>query len=137
MKLSHLFSIGPSRQAPLNHESSCQWPSFQWATGPFFLSGFIDYSLSIPLCFIGLGLWLRYVARPRLDRWVVAILVATAVFFTYVVAFATMGLVVVIYVLLARQDMRSIVRSLLLSCRASPSTRLESNVRQKSGHHLP
>src|ERR1700682_6052857 len=63
----------------------------------FFLEGFLNFDLSLGVGFLALGLWLRWLAKRGIARWVAALATFTALYFTHLLGFGIAGLVVVAY----------------------------------------
>jgi len=80
----------------------------------FFLYGFLNMQLSMAMCLLAVGLWLRYLARPSPIRWCLVLVVVTAVYFTHLLGFGMAGLLITAYSLLARRRLREILLGCLL-----------------------
>jgi hypothetical protein len=80
----------------------------------FFLFGFLNLQLSLALCLVTVGLWLRYLERPRWAAWAVLLLMTTALYFTHLAGFAVAGVVMAAYALLARRPVRDLLLAALL-----------------------
>lgn len=80
----------------------------------FFLYGFINLQLSMALCFLTLGLWLRYLRNPRKALWWAVCALATALYFTHIVGFAVAGILVTCYVFVTRRSISQMILSGLL-----------------------
>jgi hypothetical protein len=93
------------RQAQSKAEPAALW-SLLIAYNVFFLEGFLNFDLSLAVGFVALGLWLRWLAKPGAGRWIAALAVFTALYFTHLLGFGMAGLVVVIYLSLSRQPIR-------------------------------
>src|ERR1700688_689354 len=52
------------------------------------LWGFLNFDLSIAVGFLALGLWLRWLAKPGLARWLAALGAFTALYFAHLLGFA-------------------------------------------------
>ncbi len=102
------------RQANPGHDNLALWSLLICNNIYFFLYGFLNLQLSLGICFLALGLWLRYLARPRMVLWCLLLLVITALYFTHLLGFGVAGLVVTAYALLARRQIREILLSWLL-----------------------
>ena len=72
----------------------------------FFLEGFLNFDLSLAVGFLALGLWLGWLARPAGGRWIAALVAFTALYFTHLLGFGISGLIVVVYLALARRGLR-------------------------------
>jgi hypothetical protein len=72
----------------------------------FFLEGFLNFDLSLTVGFCALGLWLRWLAKPGVARWMVALAAFIALYFTHLLGFGISGLIVVAYLALSRRTLR-------------------------------
>jgi hypothetical protein len=72
----------------------------------FFLEGFLNFDLSLSVGFLALGLWLRWLTKPGIARWVAALAVFTVLYFTHLLGFGIAGLIVVAYLALDRRPLR-------------------------------
>ncbi|MGD1157196.1 MAG: hypothetical protein ABSA41_15380 [Terriglobia bacterium] len=72
----------------------------------FFLYGFLNLQLSLALCLLTVGLWLRYLERPRWRSWCILLVLTTGLYFTHLAGFAVAGAVMTAYALLARRPVR-------------------------------
>jgi hypothetical protein len=77
----------------------------------FFLYGFLNMQLSLALCLVVLGLWLRYLERPCLASWFVLLFLTTALYFTHLMGFGVAGIVMTAYALFAGKRLREILLS--------------------------
>jgi len=77
----------------------------------FFLNGFVNMQLSLALCLVVLGLWLRYLEEPRPASWLVLLLLTTALYFTHLMGFGVAGFVMTAYAILGRRRAREILLS--------------------------
>jgi len=98
------------RQANPGQDHLALW-ALLLAHGIFFLYAFLNFYLSLPLSFLAAGLWLRYLARPRLALWCLLVLMVTALYFTHLVGFVLAGLLITTYALFARHGIRQILFS--------------------------
>jgi hypothetical protein len=96
------------RQANPGEDHLALWALLQ-AHNIFFLYAFLNFHLSVALGLVAAGLWLRYLARPRLALWFLLVAVCTAIYFTHLVGFALTALLVTAYGWLARRKMREIL----------------------------
>ncbi len=80
----------------------------------FFLLGFLNFYFGVAACFLALGLWLRYLARPGAARWCLALAGVTAAYFSHLMGFAVAGLVMTSYSLFTRRKFRELLFSWLL-----------------------
>src|ERR1700730_11451568 len=60
----------------------------------FFLEGFLNFDLSLAVGFLELGFWLSWLAKRGIARWVATLVMFTALFFTHLLGFGRVGLVV-------------------------------------------
>jgi hypothetical protein len=97
-------------QAQPDAEVASLW-SLLIAYNVFFLEGFLNFDLSLAVGFFALGLWLRWLAKPGTARWLAALLVFTALYFTHLLGFGITGLIVVAYLVLSRRPVRDWLRS--------------------------
>jgi hypothetical protein len=67
------------------------------ACNVFFLEGFLNFDLSLAVGFFALGLWLRWLAKHSIARWVAALATFTALYFAHLLGFGIAGLVLVAY----------------------------------------
>jgi hypothetical protein len=72
----------------------------------FFLEGFLNFDLSIAAGFLALGLWLRWLVKPAVSRWIAALVAFTVLYFTHLLGFGIAGLIVVAYLILSRSSLR-------------------------------
>jgi len=100
------------RQANPGEDHLALWALLQ-AHSIFFLYSFLNFYLSVALCFLAVGLWLRYLTRPRFALWCLLVLIVTATYFTHLIGFALAGLLVTTYSVFARRQLREILFSWL------------------------
>jgi hypothetical protein len=93
------------RQAQPDAEPAALW-ALLIAYNVFFLEGFLNFDLSIAVGFLALGLWLRWLARPGIARWIAALAAFTAAYFAHLLGFALAGLIVIAYLALSRRQIR-------------------------------
>ncbi|MGH9650765.1 MAG: hypothetical protein ACRD3I_09885, partial [Terriglobales bacterium] len=103
-----LLSLPPAvwfflRAASPGQESLAAW-SLLFCHSFFFLTGLVNLQLSLALCFVVLGLWLRYVEAPRPSRWALLALSATFLYFTHLMGFGVALLAAVWLTLRVRRD---------------------------------
>jgi hypothetical protein len=72
----------------------------------FFLEGFLNFDLSLAVGFLGLGFWLRWLAKRGIARWVATLVTFTALYFTHLLGFGIAGLVVAAYLAFDRRPFR-------------------------------
>ena len=93
------------RQAQPDAEAASLW-ALLIAYNVFFLEGFLNFDLSFAVGLLALGLWLRWLARPGAGRWIAALLVFTALYFTHLLGFGIAGSIVVAWLALSRRHVR-------------------------------
>jgi hypothetical protein len=96
-----------ARQMQAQHDLAVMW-AFVLAYNIFFLVGFLQYCLSIAGCFAVLGVWIWYLGRPTIARWVGLFAAAVTLYFTHLFGFAVAGLVVTLYALVRRLSLRQL-----------------------------
>lgn len=101
------------RQANPGQDHLALWVLLQ-AHSVFFLYAFLNFYLSVALCFVAVGLWLRYLNRPSPVFWCVLMLAFTAIYFAHLMGFALAGLLVTAYGLLACRKMREMLFTWLM-----------------------
>ncbi len=74
------------RQANPGQDHLALW-SLLLCYNHFFLVGLINLQLGMALCFLALGLWLRYLERPRLSTWLALLVAATLTYFTHLMGY--------------------------------------------------
>lgn len=84
------------------------------AYNPFLLSGFVNWFLSIGLCFAVISLWLVYLERNTWAFWICLLVLASCLYMTHLVGFAVAWFVITTHSLLARVGVRKLVASWLL-----------------------
>ena len=93
------------RQTQPDAEAASLW-ALLIAYNVFFLEGFLNFDLSLAVGLLALGLWLRWLARPGAGRWIAALLVFTALYFTHLLGFGIAGSIVVAWLALSRRHVR-------------------------------
>jgi len=93
------------RQVNPGEEATSAW-ALLIAFNVFFLEGFLNFDLSIAVGLFALGLWLRWLAKPKLAGWIAALAVFTALYFTHLLGFGIAGLIVIEYLALSRRPLR-------------------------------
>ena len=63
----------------------------------FFLWGMLNLQLSLALCLLVLGVWLKYLERPRAALWCLLLVMNTALYFTHLMGFGIAGWVMTAY----------------------------------------
>jgi hypothetical protein len=91
------------RSANPRQESLAFWSLLVAHHFLFAFHGLINMWLSVGLCFVVLGLWLRYLERPRINSWLLLLVATTALYFTHLMGFGIAGLVMTLYALFARR----------------------------------
>lgn len=90
------------RQASPAHDPVALW-SLLLCQNFFFLTGLVNLQLGIALCFLMLGLWLRWLERITLGRWVLLAFLATLLYFTHLMGFAVAALIITLLTLRTRR----------------------------------
>ncbi|HXE89947.1 MAG TPA: hypothetical protein VNK82_03190 [Terriglobales bacterium] len=98
------------RAASPAHEWLAAW-SLLLCHNFFFLTGLVNLQLSLAMCFLTLGVWLRYVERPSAGRWSVLALCATLAYCTHVMGFAVAVLAAAWLTLRVRHDRGAVARA--------------------------
>ena len=93
------------RQVNPGEDATALW-ALPIACNVFFLEGFLNFDLSLAVGFFALGLWMRWLAKPSLARWVPVLAAITALYFTHLLGFTIAGLAVVAYLAFARRLFR-------------------------------
>ena len=93
------------RQAQPETEAAFLW-TLLIAYNVFFLEGFLNFDLSLVMGFFALGLWLRWLAKPEIARWIAALVAFTVLYFTHLLGFGIAGLIVAAYLALSRRPLR-------------------------------
>ncbi len=101
------------REANAGNDPLALW-SLVLAYNVFFLNGFLNYCLSMGVCFLAVGLWLRYLSRPSPSRWLALLLVFTALYATHIFGFGAAALIVTAYGAFKRLPVRRLLVSWLL-----------------------
>ncbi len=97
------------RQANPEESSRLAWWSLLFSWNFFLLCGFLNMHLSLVLCFLALGLWLRYLKAPRITAWFALLVVVTVLYFTHLAGFAVAGLVMTAYLLSEKRGGRALL----------------------------
>jgi hypothetical protein len=98
------------RQVNPGDDATGAW-ALLMAFNVFFLEGFLNFDLSLAVGLFALGLWLKWLAKPGIARWVVALVAFTALYFTHLLGFGISGLIVIAYLALSRRAPRDWIRS--------------------------
>jgi hypothetical protein len=93
------------RQVNPGEGATATW-TLLMAFNVFFLEGFLNFDLSIAVGLLALGCWLRWLAKPEISRWVVALVAFTLLYFTHLLGFGIAGLVVAGYLAFSRRPVR-------------------------------
>jgi hypothetical protein len=101
------------RQANPGSDALAVW-SLLLPYNVFFLMGFIDFSLGLSLCFLAVGLWIRYQGRPTVLRWGVLLAVFSATYFTHLFAFGVLALMVTVCSIFKRFSWKRLLLSWVL-----------------------
>jgi hypothetical protein len=72
----------------------------------FFLLAYLNFYVSLSFCFLGLGLWLKWLERPRALHWLFAMLGATAIYFSHLLCFGITGIAMTAYCIFLRRPLR-------------------------------
>jgi len=102
------------RQAQPESEAASLW-GLLIACNVFFLEGFLNFDLSLAVGFFALGLWLRWLAKPEIARWIAALFAFTALYFTHLLGFGIAGLIVAAHLALSRKPFHDWVRGAALA----------------------
>ncbi len=90
------------RQVNPGHDSLALW-SLLLCQNFFFLTGLVNLQLGIALCFLVLGLWLRWLERITLEGWLLLAFLSTLLYFTHLMGFAVAALITTLLVLRSRR----------------------------------
>ena len=93
------------RQANPGEDPTALW-TLLIACNVFFLEGFLNFDLSLAVGFLALGLWLRWLAKHSITRWIATLAAFSALYFTHLLGFAIAGLVVMAYLTFNRRPLR-------------------------------
>lgn len=93
------------RQVNPGEDATAAW-TLLMAFNVFFLEGFLNFDLSVAVGFLALGFWLRWLAKPGIFRWAVALVGFTLLYFTHLLGFGIAGLVVAAYLAFSRRPVR-------------------------------
>jgi len=93
------------REAQPEDESKALW-ALLISYNVFFLEGFLNFDLSVAVGFLALALWLRWLKRPKIARWIAALVSFTALYFTHLLGFGIAGLVVAAYLAISWRPFR-------------------------------
>ncbi len=80
------------RQVSPGHDSVALW-ALLLCQNFFFLTGLVNLQLGIALCFLVLGLWLRWLERITLGGWLLLVALSTLLYFAHLMGFAVAALV--------------------------------------------
>jgi hypothetical protein len=89
------------RQANPGEDVLAVW-SLLVAYNIFFFYGFMGYFLSLSFLFLTLALWLRWLERPGIWRWLAACLALTLTYFTHIFGWIFAGYIMAVYSLARR-----------------------------------
>ena len=130
------------RQANPGQESLALWSLLVSNNLYFFLFGMLNLQLSLALCLVVLGFWLKFAKRPSAPLWCLLLVLTTALYFTHLLGFGIAGLVMTAYALFARLSLRRILLSwvlfvpgglLYLHCRVHAASALSLQFRGFAG----
>jgi hypothetical protein len=93
------------RQVNPGDDATALW-ALLIAYNVFFLEGFLNFDLSLAVGFLALGFWMRWLEKQSIARWVAALAVFTALYFTHLLGFGIAGLVVAAYLVFDRRPLR-------------------------------
>ena len=93
------------RQVNPGEDATALW-TLLVASNVFFLEGFLNFDLSLAAGFLALGLWLRWLAKQTIARWIAAIVAFTVLYFSHLLGFGIAGLIVIAYLAFARRPIR-------------------------------
>ncbi len=96
------------RQANPKQDALALW-GLLLSYNAFFLEGFLSFQLGLALAIVTIALRLRYLKRPSTATWLAVLALATATYFTHLIAFALAGFVVVVYTAADRRGIRKII----------------------------
>jgi hypothetical protein len=100
------------RQANRENASLACWGLLS-AYNIFFLWGFVNWQLSMALVLVVAGLWIRFLTRQTIIRWLGLLVIVTVLYFTHLQGFGLAGLIVTAYATLRRKGLRPIARALV------------------------
>jgi hypothetical protein len=92
------------RQVNPGDDATALWALLA-ACNVFFLEGFLNFDLSLAVGFLALGLWLRWLAKQTIARWIAAIVAFTMLYFAHLLGFTIAGLVVIAYLAFGRRPL--------------------------------
>ncbi|MCI0353880.1 MAG: hypothetical protein L0099_02405 [Acidobacteria bacterium] len=101
------------RQANPGQDYAALW-SLLFSYNYFFFTGLVNLQLSAALCFLVLGVWLRYRARPQRPLWLLLLVLVTLLYFTHLVGFMVAGLAMAIFLLGERRSLVELLASAFL-----------------------
>src|ERR1700730_4852897 len=93
------------RQANPGEDYTALW-ALLIASNVFFLEGFLNFDLSLAVGFLALGLWLRWLAKLGVVRWIASLAAFPLLYFTHLLGFGIRGLVLVAYLAYAKRPLR-------------------------------
>jgi hypothetical protein len=93
------------RQVNPGEDATALW-ALLMACNVFFLEGFLNFDLSLAVGFLALGSWLRWLAKQDAARWVAALAAFMGLYFTHLLGFGIVGLIVVAYLAFDRRPLR-------------------------------
>jgi hypothetical protein len=93
------------RQTNPGEDSTALW-TLLIAWNVFSLEGFLNFDLSLAVGLLALGLWLRWLAKPGIARWIAALVAFTVLYFTHLLGFGIAELVVMAYLAFDKRPVR-------------------------------
>jgi hypothetical protein len=122
------------RRVQANYDPAVLW-AFALTYNIFFLFGFLEYCLSIAGCFAILGLWLSYLDRPSIPRWMGLFLAVGALYCVHLFGFVMAGFLMTVYALVRRQPLKQLGLSWLLFV-PGVALFLRAQLRTSAAHHV-
>lgn len=101
-----------ARQVQPAYDLTVLW-AFTLAYNIFFLFGYLEHCLSMAGCFAVLGLWLRYLDRPTLLRWIGLLGAVMILYSLHLYGFAMAGVIITAYALVRRLSLKQLCLSWL------------------------
>lgn len=101
------------REAHPGENWTAVWASLA-AYNVFFLEGFLNFDLGLVVAMFALGLWLRWLRLGGISRWFAALGGIVAAYFTHLLAFTLVGIVLTVYAIFSRRSWRQMALSWLL-----------------------
>lgn len=98
------------RQANPGEENLAFWSLLLSQNLFFFLNGFLNHQLGFALCLLSVGVWIRYLERPRWGSWCLLLVLTTGLYFTHLQAFGIAGFVMTAYCILSKRRVGDVLR---------------------------